>query len=136
MRSIKLPKLARESYIILVICLLDLVATIWLVATHRAMEGNPVMSFYLDQGWDALIGVKLLLVVFPIFIAEWGRRYRPRFVRRMLRFTIAAYLGIYALAFTNVDIMASARQLTDTNAVLMDTSALSEQPQAIHIIED
>ncbi len=113
-------KLATESYIILVICLCDLVATIWLVATHRAIEGNPVMAFYLDRGWDVLIGAKLLLVVFPIFIAEWGRRYRPRFVRRMLRLTIAMYLGIYALSFTDTSIMASARRITGS-----DTSSSS-----------
>lgn len=112
MKAVKQRKLATESYIILAICFFDLVATIWLVATNRAIEGNPVMSFYVDRGWDALIGVKLLLVIFPIFIAEWGRRYRPRFVRRMLRLTIALYLGAYALAFTNIDIAASARQLT------------------------
>lgn len=126
MKSIRLPTLARESYIILMICLFDLVATIWLVATHRALEGNPVMSFYLDQGWNALIGVKLLLVIFPIFIAEWGRRYRPRFVRRMLRLAIAMYLGIYVLAFANVDIMASARQLTDNGGSSSNSASLSE----------
>jgi hypothetical protein len=113
MKPIKQRGLSNESYIILVICTFDLVATIWLVATNRAIEGNPVMSFYLDQGWDALIGVKLLLVIFPLFIAEWGRRYRPKFVRRMLRLAIAVYVGVYALAFTNIDIMASAMRLTD-----------------------
>lgn len=122
MKAIKQRRLATESYIILVICFFDLVATIWLVATNRAIEGNPVMSFYLDQGWDALIGVKLLLVIFPIFIAEWGRRYHPRFVRRMLRLTIAMYLGVYALAFLNTDIMASYR-LTDHNAAASGNTA-------------
>jgi hypothetical protein len=113
MKPTKPFQLARESYIILLICLFDLVATIWLVATNRATEGNPVMSFYLDRGWVMLVTAKVLLVVFPIFIAEWGRRYRPTFVRRALRLTIALYVGVYVLAFTNVNIMASATRLTD-----------------------
>ena len=128
MKPTKQLLLARESYIILAICLVDLVATIWLVATHRATEGNPVMSFYLEQGWLTLIGAKLTLVIFPIFIAEWGRRYRPAFVRRALRLAIAIYVGVYILAFMNMDVMASARRLTGynttgglTNAVERDT---------------
>lgn len=105
-------KVSRESFVIICICLLDLVATIWLVATHRAIEGNPVMSFYLDQGWLMLIGAKTLLIVFPIFIAEWGRRYRPAFVRRALRVAIVMYVGVYLMAFADLDVMASARRIT------------------------
>ncbi len=110
MAQTKRLDVARESYILLTICLLDLAATVWLLVTERAVEGNPIMSYYVEQGWDSLIAAKILLVVFPLFIAEWGRRHRPRFVRRMLRFAIAAYIGIYALAFTNTDIMARTRR--------------------------
>jgi len=114
MEQTKRLDLAKESYVLLTICLLDLTLTMWLLVTGRAVEGNPIMSYYLDQGWDKLIGAKILLVVFPLFIAEWGRRHRPQFVRRMLRFAIAAYIGIYALAFTNTDILARSKPSVST----------------------
>lgn len=108
--------LAKESCVIIGICALDLLVTIWLVATHRAVEGNPLMSYYLDRGWNVLIAVKLLLVLFPIFIAEWGRRYRPDFVRRMLRLAIVVYVGVYIFALADSHILASVRDSAEMRA--------------------
>lgn len=99
----------KESLVLLAVCLIDLVLTLWLVSTHCASEGNPLMAFYLRQGWETLVIVKLLLVLLPLFIAEWGRIYRPKFVRHILRIAIALYVGIYALAFVDTDIFASAQ---------------------------
>jgi|GEM_PF-1516116 len=98
----------KESYILLAICLVDLLITLWLVSTHRATEGNPIMAFYLKQGLGTLITVKLIFVLLPLFIAEWGRIYRPEFVRHILRLAILLYAGIFALAFVNTNILASA----------------------------
>ena len=94
-------RLARETYILLVICAVDLAFTAWLITTRRGIEGNPLMSFYLHSGWGPLLLAKLVLVVMPIFIAEWARRYRPVFVRRALQFAIVVYLAAYAVAFAN-----------------------------------
>ncbi|MDI6827536.1 MAG: DUF5658 family protein [Armatimonadota bacterium] len=101
---------AKESYILLAICLIDLMLTIWLVSTQRATEGNPLMAFYLKRGWDSLIIVKTLLVVLPLFIAEWGRIHRPKFVKYVLRFAIVAYLVTLSIAFVNKDMLAFSRQ--------------------------
>lgn len=98
---------ARESYVILAICFLDLLFTAWLITTRRAIEGNPLMSFYLSSGLGMLVGVKVLLVAMPLFVAEWARRHRPQFVHRALRFAIAVYLSVYVIAFMNAGIFAS-----------------------------
>ncbi len=89
----------RESQIIVAICLVDLVVTLALLSTATAREGNPLMDFYLQFGVGAFVLAKLCLLFLPIFIAEWCRQFRPQFVRRMLRLTIVAYLGIYTLLF-------------------------------------
>ena len=107
MENTKRLGLARESYILLTICLIDFIFTAWLVNTRRGMEGNPLMSFYLHSGWGALIAAKVILVAMPIFIAEWARRYRPAFVQRALRVAIVAYLSLYVIAFMNGAISAS-----------------------------
>lgn len=80
--------------------------TAWLIGSRHGVEGNPLMSYYLSNGWVALIVAKLVLVAMPIFIAEWARRSRPEFVRRALRVAIAVYLSMYAVAFVNVGISA------------------------------
>jgi hypothetical protein len=101
--------LAKESYVLLAICLVDMLFTGWLIHTRRGIEGNPLMSFYLQSGWPVLIAIKLTLMACPILIAEWARRIHPVFVHRALRFAIVAYLSMYAIAFVNAGISAADR---------------------------
>lgn len=91
--------LTRESQIIVGICLLDLVVTLALLSSSMASEGNPLMNFYLKFGVGAFVAAKLCLLFAPIFIAEYCRQFRPKFVRRCLRLCIVAYLGIYGVLF-------------------------------------
>jgi hypothetical protein len=99
-------RLAKETYILLAICAVDLAFTAWLVTTRHGIEGNPLMSYYLHGGWAPLLLAKLVLVIMPIFIAEWARRYHPVFVRRALQFAIVVYLAAYGVAFANGAIQA------------------------------
>ena len=87
-----------ESYLLLLITVLDIIFTRWAVRTGRAVEGNPIMAYYLSKGWIDLIVVKIGIVVMAIIIAEWARSYHPEFVRWMLRFAAVSYLVMYVLA--------------------------------------
>lgn len=98
-------RLTRESLLLIGICTADLASTLLLLDGGGAIEGNPLMSFYLRYGIGTFVMVKLSLVFLPIFIAEWGKQYKPRFVRNMLRVTIAAYLGMYLLVFLSVNVI-------------------------------
>lgn len=122
---------AKESYILLAICLIDLMLTIWLVSTRRATEGNPLMAFYLKKGWDSLIIAKTLLVVLPLFIAEWGRIHRPIFVKHVLRFAIIAYLVTLSIAFINKDMLALERKHTQ-HLTAPTRSFSAELPSSSH----
>lgn len=95
--------LTRESLLLIGICIADLASTLLLLQAGVAREGNPLMSYYLRHGIGVFVMVKLSLVFFPIFIAEWCKQYKPKFVRFMLRATIAAYLGAYLLVFLGVN---------------------------------
>jgi hypothetical protein len=95
---------ARESLFLIAICTADLISTLLLIGGGGAVEGNPLMGFYLRYGIGTFVMVKLSLIFLPIFIAEWGKRYRPRFVRALLRATIVAYLGMYLLVFVMVNV--------------------------------
>lgn len=103
------PKLAKESYALLAINVADLITTLWLITAGHAIEGNPIMSFYANHGLAIFAAAKIVLCVGPIVILEWGRRYRPKFVRGMLRFTIAAYISLYVVVVVNANILATGR---------------------------
>lgn len=96
--------LTKESLLLIGICTADLASTLLLLNSGGAVEGNPLMSFYLRYGIGAFVMVKLSLVFLPIFIAEWGKQYKPKFVRWMLRATIATYLGMYLVVFLTVNV--------------------------------
>ena len=96
--------LTKESIILIAICTLDLASTLLLLGAKAASEGNPLMEYYLSIGIGTFIMVKLALIVLPIFVAEYSRRYQPQFVRLMLRATIVAYVGIYAVLFLAVNV--------------------------------
>lgn len=95
--------LTKESLLLIGICTADLASTLLLINSGGAVEGNPLMSFYLRYGIGTFVMVKLSLVFLPIFVAEWGKQYRPKFVRWMLRATIATYVGMYLLVFLTVN---------------------------------
>ncbi|MCE5314883.1 MAG: DUF5658 family protein [Armatimonadota bacterium] len=99
--------LTRESIILIAICVIDLVVTLLLVNTKTAVEGNPLMAFYLKYGTGTFVMVKLALVLLPIFVFEWSRQYKPQFVKLMLRATIATYLGVYLMLFLTINVGAS-----------------------------
>ena len=97
---------APETYGLLIICLLDLISTVWLIATNQAIEGNPIMAFYAGKGLGVLVIAKILIAVLSLSVIEWARRKSPHFVRGVLRFAIVAYIGIYMTFFINSNILA------------------------------
>lgn len=98
-RGMDTMTLAKESLLLIGICVADLASTLLLLSSGGAVEGNPIMAFYLKYGIGAFVMAKLTLVFLPIFIAEWGKQYRPRFVRKVLRATIGLYVGMYLIVF-------------------------------------
>jgi putative effector of murein hydrolase len=98
-----LKKFSIESMVLSLICLLDLFSTIFLVSYRGYMEGNPLMSYYLDHGVVAFCIAKLILFIPPIFIIEYARRHRPVFAKIALRTCIGLYLFAYVSTFIQVN---------------------------------
>ena len=96
--------LTKESLLLIGIATVDLAVTLLLLGAGVAFEGNPLMAFYLKYGVGTFVVVKLSLIFLPIFIAEWSKQYRPKFVRFMLRATIVTYLGVYLVLFATVNL--------------------------------
>jgi len=91
-------RLSIEGAVLASLCLADALFTVWLVAAGRAVEANPILRFYLqDGGLVAFLGAKLLLSLGPIFVLERTRVRRPRFIRSLLRAGIALYVLSYGV---------------------------------------
>lgn len=103
-------KIAKETWTLALICTLDMVSTAWLLAGGRAHEANPILRFYANSGLAAFIAFKSLLFVAPLYVLELMRRRRPRFIQRLLRFGIAAYLLGYGLGVLSVNADARAQK--------------------------
>ena len=96
--------IAVESYVMASICLADLATTLFWISYRNASEGNPLMAFFLHAGGTpAFIAAKLVLFLAPLFIAEWARRSRPRFVHAALRVGIIAYVALYSFGVAHVN---------------------------------
>jgi len=96
----------RESLVLTAIGIADLASTLIFVVNDYAVEGNPLMAYYLLRyGVGAFVIVKLALIFLPVFIAEWSRAYKPAFTRFMMRGAIVAYLTSYLLVFVFANFM-------------------------------
>jgi hypothetical protein len=141
-------KLARETWILSAICILDLTTTIWLVSHHGAREGNQVMSYFLDLGYIPFALAKLLMCLAPLALLEWARRRNPKFVLKMLRCGIVLYLGIYCVGVYKINaqyqdplqaqyaalISRWASQPASKSTMLIErTNVLNEMPVDLHL---
>jgi hypothetical protein len=119
----------RESLILITIGLVDLWFTLQLMAGRQATEGNPLMAYYLQFGVGAFVIMKLVLLLLPVFVAEWSKLYKPEFVRWMLRGAIAAYLGMYLVGFAiyNVRPIMTERNKVPVNKVVKQVTIAEAQ---------
>lgn len=95
--------LARESLVIAVIGLCDLLTTLLWVRSHGAQEANPFFAHYLAMGSIWFILMKFVMLACPIFLLEWARMKSPHFTRRASRFAIGAYVGLYVIGFVRLN---------------------------------
>jgi hypothetical protein len=78
-----------------VICLTDMLSTLYWVHTHQATEANPLMAHWLRNGDVSFCISKLLSFVPFLIVAAYFRPRRPRLIAVALRGTIVLYLLIY-----------------------------------------
>jgi uncharacterized membrane protein len=87
-----------ETTLLMVLGLLDMLSTIYLLATGQAHEANPLFDGILHTfGPIGFILFKALLLGGPLALAEWARRHNEPFVRSALRLGILLYIGFYLI---------------------------------------
>lgn len=81
----------------------DLLTTVYLLATHKAHEANPVMGTILaDFGPFGFAALKALLLAVPLTIAELARKHSPVFVPRALRVGLITYVVLLLFAYKDL----------------------------------
>lgn len=78
----------------------DLLLTVYLVATNKAREANPLFAPILTHFGPAGFALsKALLLAVPVVLLEWTRRRRPRLARTALRWALVLYASALLLAY-------------------------------------
>ena len=89
-----------ESTMLVILGGVALLSTLYLIATHQAVEANPFMRFFLQMGGPiGVIIAKALLLAVPIALAEWARKKHEDFVKKALKIGVAAYAILLLLAY-------------------------------------
>ncbi len=89
-----------ETRAIAVLGCFDLLATVFLLGTRRAMEANPLATVMLAHFGPAGFALfKAMALAVPLTIAELARRKRPIFVQKALRIGLYAYLVLLLFAY-------------------------------------
>jgi hypothetical protein len=92
------------NVVLLAVGLMDLVTTLFWLATGRVIEVNPIMAAVLQAGIVLFIFVKIATLGAYVTVMEWYRRNRnPIFARAVGSFTVLAYISIYVVSFYSVN---------------------------------
>jgi hypothetical protein len=90
-----------ESRLLLAICLADVVVTVGLIASGKAVEANPLLSAYLGMGIQWFLVAKLVLFcLVPIGLVEWMRERYPSVENRLriiVRVGLVGYAALYLI---------------------------------------
>lgn len=89
-----------ETRAIAVLGCFDLLTTIFLIATHRAQEGNGIANDILVHfGAAGFALFKALMLAVPLVIAETARQKSPVFVPKALRIGLVLYVVLLLIAY-------------------------------------
>jgi hypothetical protein len=90
-------KISIESIILALICLADMLSTLFFVSMGYAVEQNPIMAACLRHGPGIFILAKMASFIPFIACIEIYRRHKPTFSRNAARTAIILYLAIYVI---------------------------------------
>ncbi len=97
-------KVSWESLVLVFICLLDMLSTLYFVSAGRATEQNPLMAACINHGPALFVLVKMLSFVPFVIAIELYRRKNPSFARSVSRYAIAAYVVTFTVLTLGVNL--------------------------------
>lgn len=85
-------RISIESIILVVICLADMLSTLYFVQTGAAIEQNPIMAACFHHGPGVFVLAKMLSFMPFIVAVELYRKKNPIFAQNACRCAIVLYL--------------------------------------------
>lgn len=127
-------RISPETVSLTLIALIDCSTTAWLIRSGLAVEGNPVVRFYIDRGWIWFFGLKLLILA-PMYIIDLHKVMDRKRLRLYLRAAVLVYAGIYGFGmlaqykrFSHKPSLASAGTSITANAPAGSQLAETSEP--------
>jgi hypothetical protein len=109
---VRLPPFCRQTYLIAVMCGIDLATTLWFCGRHGAAEANPLMSLLLAASPALFVASKVAMTAIPLAFLEWVRRRNRRLAVCALNTVIVAYIGLYAAGVAQLNLGVSVEDAT------------------------
>jgi len=91
--------LSPENVALFVVCVADMISTLYFVHAGMAVEDNPVFSSLLARGDGVFVAAKFLSFMPLIAVSTYYRRRRPKLIVGAMRFTVAVYVIMYIARF-------------------------------------
>ena len=101
-RSIQ-PWVLPETVILALICLGDMIQTLFVVRSGVAIEANPVLAQTLSYSPWVFALVKCASFMIPLTAVEVLRPLCPMFVRAALRIGASGYLTVYVIGVFHIN---------------------------------
>jgi hypothetical protein len=86
-----------EGLLIAAFCFVDMVSTIYVVRTGRAIETNPLLAPSLQHGNIAFVLLKSASFLLPLAVLEMIRPLNPKFIGFAMRCGVALYPLAYVV---------------------------------------
>ena len=85
------------------ICMIDMLQTLVVVGSGRAIEANPILAAAMDYSPYAFISLKMVSFLAPLGAVELLRPLSPEFVRCSLRIGALGYLIVYVFGSLHIN---------------------------------
>ncbi len=86
-----------ETWLLALICILDMASTLVLVRMGLAREANPLLAWSLEGSGAAFVLIKTFSFLVPLAIIEGLRERCPKFIPWALRAGAVGYLLVYVV---------------------------------------
>ncbi len=86
-----------ESFVLVIICLADMLVTLYCVLGGLATEQNPLMAICIDHSPFTFVFVKIASFLPFVIAIEYYRRKNPDFAHSAARCAIALYLVTFVV---------------------------------------
>lgn len=91
--------LSPENVALFVVCMADMISTLYFVHSGMAVEDNPVFRQLLQHGDSTFVVMKFLSFLPLIATSTYYRHRRPRLIVGAMRLTVGVYIVLYIVRF-------------------------------------